>query len=346
MRRAIRTAIFSAAIGASGLFPTGRAVAEDALSAIALPVVAPDTVAEVPVKKIVLFSSGVGYFEHEGTVVGDAMAELKFDGDQINDVLKSLVLEDVGGKVSAVTYASQDPLARQLKSFGVDIADDPSLDQLLNQLRGARVTITLDSEQVTGTILGVEKRTKPAGENETIEVPVINVVTDSGIRAIELPEAREVRLDDPALQTELSKALAAVAGARDQDKKPVTIHFDGKGKRDVLLGYVVETPVWRTSYRLVLRDSDEADLQGWAIVENQTDNDWNDVQLSLVSGRPISFVEDLYQPLFVTRPTVGPQGMAQVTPPIYLQGLAMGPEAARSMALAARISAPVPWKPR
>jgi hypothetical protein len=313
MRLGIKTAVLAAAIGGCGLFPaTGIGADVAGVSAVA---VSPP--AEVPVKKVVLFTSGVGYFEHDGSVDGSAFSQLKFDNSQINDVLKSLVLEDVGGDVSAVTYSSQDPLAKQLKSFGVDIAEDPSLDQLLNQLRGAKVTIELASERISGTILGVEKRTKPSGTNGTIDVPVINVVTDSGIRAVELPEAREVTLDDAVLQDELSKALAAVAMARNQDRKPLTIHFEGKGVRDVRMGYVIESPVWRTSYRLVLGDGDDAKLQGWAVVENQTDNDWNGVQLSLVSGRPISFIEDFYQPLYVTRPTVQPQGIAEVTPPIY-----------------------------
>jgi hypothetical protein len=346
-RRGFRTAIFAAAIAACGLFPPQHAIAKETPVATTSSAPAPAPNTDVPVKKVVLFSSGVGYFQHAGTVDGNAVAQLQFDTAQINDVLKSLVLEDIGGSVSAVTYASQDPLAKQLQSFGVDITNDPSLDQLLNQLRGTQVTITLPGEQISGTILGVEKRTKPAGgpgENQSIEVPVINVVTDAGIRAIELPDAREVKLDDPVLQSELTRALAAVAGARNQDKKPVTIHLNGSGRRNVLLGYVVETPVWRTSYRLVLGDGDEANLQGWALVDNQTDNDWNDVELSLVSGRPISFIEDLYQPLYITRPTVQPQGDAEVTPPTYPEGMNQNQVAlgamARSMADSVSAAAP------
>jgi len=116
--------------------------------------------AAVPVKKIILYSSGVGYFQHAGSVNGDATTDLQFDTGQINDVLKSLILEDKGGSVSSVTYASQNPLARTLKSFHVDITGNPTLDQLLNQLRGEKVTATLPAEQISGTILGVETRTQ------------------------------------------------------------------------------------------------------------------------------------------------------------------------------------------
>jgi hypothetical protein len=276
----------------------------------------------VPVKRVVLFSSGVGYYEHDGTVRGDVATELRFKADQINDVLKSLVLQDRdGGHVNAVTYPSQAPLSRTLKSFQVDITNNPSLADLLNQLRGARVTIQAPGERITGTILGVENRRKAAATGEPIAVPTLDLVAGGTIRAVELPSVNGLSLDDPQLQNELTKALAALAQARDQDKKPVTIDFTGSGDRRVRIGYVVEAPVWKTSYRLLLGEKHHQ-LQGWAIVENQTESDWNDVALSLVSGRPISFTMDLYQPLYVSRPTIVPRLFASLRPQLYENGIA------------------------
>src|SRR5256714_7019250 len=118
--------------------------------------------ADVPVKQVVLFSSGVGYFEHFGTVTGDGTTELRFKTQQINDILKSLVLQDIdGGKVGVVTYPSQDPISKTLKSFQVDITNNPPLADLLNQLRGAKISVSMTSgETFDGTILGVEKKRK------------------------------------------------------------------------------------------------------------------------------------------------------------------------------------------
>ena len=95
-----------------------------------------------------------------------------------------------------------------------------------------------------------------------------------------------------------------LATAHSTDKKTVTLNFLGDGKRPVRVGYIQETPIWKTSYRLVLKDKEQPFLQGWAIVENTTEEDWDDVDLTLVSGRPISFIMDLYQPLYVQRPVV------------------------------------------
>ncbi|HVT91002.1 MAG TPA: hypothetical protein VHD56_19270 [Tepidisphaeraceae bacterium] len=290
--------------------------------AVAMAQAAAQPQTDVPVKTVVLFSSGVGYFEHLGNVQGNASTELRFKTAQINDILKSLVLQDLDkGTVSTVTYPSQDPLAKTLRSFQVDITSNPSLADLLNQIRGAKVTITSNAEKVSGTVLGVEKKQKSVGDKgNPIEVSVINILTGGTIRAIELDTVGTLVLDDSQLQEELTKALTALTQARDQDKKPVTINFTGEGNRRVRIGYVVETPIWKTSYRLIMDDK-AGKLQGWAIVENQTDNDWNNVQLSLVSGRPISFVMDLYQPLYINRPIVVPELFASLRPRVYEGGM-------------------------
>lgn len=306
----------------------------------------------VPIREVVLFTSGVGYFEHFGVVHGNASADLSFKTDQINDILKSLLLEDTdGGKISTVTYGSQEPLTRTLKSFQIDLSASPALSQILAQLRGTSVTAMLADGKMSGTILGVEKKQKPVGEGKMVDVWVLDLLqADGNIRPIDFDRIDQIHLDDPRLEQELVKALAAVAAARDQDKKPVTIHFNGTGDRHVRIGYVVEAPVWKASYRLVLspdaknedpnakqeakedglqknnnprqnKAADGGTLQGWAIVENQTDSDWDNIQLSLVSGRPISFIENLYQPLYVPRQVVQPELYASLQPQTYEEGV-------------------------
>src|SRR5437762_5980363 len=277
---------------------------------------------DVPVKVVVLFSSGVGYFEHIGTVKGDSSTELRFKTQQINDILKSLVLQDTGrGKVSTIVYPSQDPIGKTLSSFQVDISKNPPLGELLNQLRGAKVKVSVGPEMISGTILGLEKRPK-AVEKGQIEVWQLNLISGATVRSIPLEEVTRLDLEDPTLQEELGKALTALAEARGQDKKPVTINFQGEGERLVRVGYVVETPIWKTSYRLLFgQQNAKPMLQGWAIVENQTDNDWSDVELSLVSGRPISFIQELYQPLYIPRPVVQPELFASLRPQTYEAGM-------------------------
>jgi hypothetical protein len=277
---------------------------------------------EVPVTTVALFSSGVGYFEHGGIVHGNGSTELRFRTSQMNDVLKSLVLQDEGGgHVSTITYPSQDPISKTLRSFQVDITSNPTMAQLLNQLRGAHVSVQSNAEHLSGTIIGVEMRHRQANDKDAvIDIPMLNLLAGTMIRSVDLQSLTSLTFDDPQLQDELTKALAALGQARDQDKKPVIINFSGNGDRKIRVGYVVETPVWKTSYRLILDDK-VAKLQGWAIVENQTESDWNNISLSLVSGRPISFVMDLYAPQYLARPTVIAARYTGLRPQLYEGGM-------------------------
>jgi hypothetical protein len=276
----------------------------------------------IPVRAVTLFSSGVGYFEHGGTVKGDSHAELNFKTDQINDVLKSLVLEDLdGGTVGTVVYPSQDPLEKILRGFQVDISTNPSLGELLSQLRGAQVKGQVSGEQFQGIILGLEKKKQLVGDKgQVVEVWAMNLLNGPALRSVVLNDLQRLEFEDRQVQEELGKALAAVAEARDQAKKIVTIGFIGTGERRVRFGYVLETPVWKTSYRLILSEKEKARIQGWAIVENQTDSDWSNVRLSLVSGRPISFIQPLYRPLYVPRPVVQPELYGSLQPQTYEAG--------------------------
>ena len=231
MQSLIRTSLFLVFAQAVVMSPGGSLPAEG------VPPAAPTAgQSDVPVRKVVLFSSGVGYFEHGGKVSGDASTELRFKSEQINDILKSLVLEDQdGGKVGTVVYPSQDPLSKTLRSFQVDISGNPCLGELLNQLRGAQVHVAATGQEIDGIILGLETKPEPAAEGQPVSVWWMNLLAGGGIRAVRLNDVREIQLQDAQLQEELNKALQALAQARDQDKKPVRINFVGQGDRRVRL---------------------------------------------------------------------------------------------------------------
>ncbi len=274
----------------------------------------------LPLSKIVLYSSGVGYFQHDGTVNNRAQLDLRMQANQINDMLKSLVVQDFGGgKISTVTYGSHDPVTKTLGSFGVNLNGNPTLGQILTQVRGEPVEVTAPNP-VTGTLLGVEKKTESIGEgsqHRIIEQEYVTLLTEDGFRSLSLANVQRIKLTNPVLNAELHQALAALATNHDAQKKTVSITFDGAGNRQARMGYLTETPVWKTTYRLVLDEDKAPYLQGWAIVENQTSQDWRNVKLSLVSGRPISFAMDLYQPLYNPRPVIQPELYANLKPQTY-----------------------------
>ena len=260
----------------------------------------------VPLTRLVLFTSGVGYFQHDGVVDGNARMELTFSTSQINDLLKSLVLRDMdGGSVSSVTYSSRDPITRTLKGFSLDLTSNPSLTALLAQARGEPVEATLTGgTKVTGAIVGVETRQVASSGKEPVSADFVTLNTSTGISSLALSDIGGIRFLRKELQDDLAQALQVLSSSHGVEKKKLVLHFSGNGRRRVSLGYILESPVWKTSYRLVLGDNSTHLLQGWALVENTTDGDWKNVGLSLVSGRPITFTMDLYQPLYIQRPEV------------------------------------------
>ncbi len=280
--------------------------------------------ADLPIKRVVIFSSGVSFYEHSGSVEGNAKVDMTFNVRDVNDLLKSMVLQDLGGgRISTVSYASKDPITRTLRTFSIDLTQNPTLADLLGQIRGEAIEIDAPTK-IAGTIVGVEQRKQPSGKDggEPIEVSFLNLLTDDGLRSVSLENVGRIKLTNAKLDAELRQALAVLAASKSMDKKTVTLNFLGAGERQVRVGYIQESPIWKTSYRLVLDDEGAPLLQGWAIVENTTEADWNEVGLTLVSGRPISFIMDLYQPLYVSRPVVMPELYASLRPRTYDQDLA------------------------
>ncbi|MBN8751602.1 MAG: DUF4139 domain-containing protein, partial [Variovorax sp.] len=201
---------------------------------------------------------------------------------------------------------------------------------ILQQARGERVEVTTaptaqnQPGKLTGAIVGIEAQVVPAGAAQ-VPVQVLNLWCAEGMRAVKLPEVQQLRFLNPVIESEFRRALEVLAVNHDAQKKAVSLHFAGDGKRRVQVGYVVEAPIWKTSYRLVLDAEGKGAkpyLQGWAIVENPTDEDWSNVRMALISGRPISFKMDLYNPLYVPRPTVEPELFASLRPPTYDGGFA------------------------
>ncbi len=258
---------------------------------------------DLPVSKVVLFSTGLGFFKRTGIVEGEMTADLVFKTKDINDLLKSMVLQDFdGGSVASVNYSSREPLAVTLRSLAVDLSGNPGLAGIISQLKGEELIVDLAGGGGTarGRVVGLENRTLADGTTRQM----LNLYGKWGLRSVDMETIGSVRFANAAISGEFRRALELLAEGRNTDEKRVTFRFSGEGRRRVLIGYLLETPVWKTSYRLVLGEDDEHVLQGWAIIENTTTEDWRDVNLALVAGRPVSFQMDLYTPIYNTRPTV------------------------------------------
>jgi hypothetical protein len=275
------------------------------------------TTEKLPVRRVVLYKNGVGYFEHTGRIRGDQDVKIEFTSSQLNDVLKSLTVLDLnGGKITGVGYNSVAPIAEQLKSLRLPLAQSTNLAGFLTALRGSRIQVRNAATLVSGRLLSVEEETTKKAQEE-IKSLQLSVITDAGeVRAFPLTSGLGVRVEDHDLQEEISRYLALVGSSRDQDLRRMSISTSGAGERNIFVSYISEVPVWKSTYRILLPTNFDSKplLQGWAIVDNTVGEDWKDVQLSLVAGAPQSFIEELSKPYYTRRPVVELPETAMLTP--------------------------------
>jgi hypothetical protein len=256
--------------------------------------------AELPVRTVVLYKHGVGYFERSGTLGPGESARLDFRAEEMNDVLKSLTINDQGGKVTDLRYDSSIPLDQKLTEFPFRIEDGQPLSAVIDQLKGARIEMEFGPQKIAGAIVSARLI---GGEKDRPEREQLTLLMDSGeLRNVDLAAATAIRFTDPRLQLQFKDYLAALTGARSKDKRSVYIDSTDSKSRDVRAAYIMPMPAWKSSYRLLFGESGaQPTLEGWAIVDNTTGEDWTNVRLSLVSGKPISFISQLYPPKFITR---------------------------------------------
>ncbi|MGP0018575.1 MAG: hypothetical protein ACLPHP_08420 [Candidatus Sulfotelmatobacter sp.] len=293
-----------------------------------------DTAARLPVTRVILYKNGVGYFEHAGHVHGSQDVNVDFTTAQLNDVLKSLTVLDLGkGRITGVSYNSAAPLEKRLGSLRLPVGENPTTAQFLDALRGARVEIRSGSLSASGRLLSIEEREVLTGHNgpkgdggdeeksagriglTQVSLTQVSLVSDGGeVRLFDLTPSTSVRVTEKEVNEEVGKYLGLVASTRDQDLRRMTISTAGDGERNLLVSYISEVPVWKSTYRIVIPNEGKPLLQGWAIVDNTVGEDWKNVELSLVAGAPQSFVQELSQPYYTRRPVVALPENAMLTP--------------------------------
>ncbi len=265
---------------------------------------------QMTVRKVVLYKSGVGYFEMRGTVKGGRAVRLYFKRNQMNDLLKSLtVLNLTGGKINSIVYDSTKTVRQLLSDYTFDLKREQGLPQVLRQLQGSTIELVTGSTTTKGTIVGVEKRILT---EDDVEIPsfYLNILDNDNkgdFRSFNTDEITAVRFLDERLNQDIKHYLKILFQRLRRDEKAVTITTLGQGEQELFVSYVAEVPVWKATYRIVLPAQNKESkpfLQGWAIVDNVSADDWKGVGLSLVSGLPISFIQDLYDPIFKRRPVI------------------------------------------
>jgi hypothetical protein len=303
---------------------------------------------DLALKRVMLSSGGLGYFEYEATVDGDATLKLTVSLEQVDDVLKSLVVYDDKGGVGGLSLPGREPLAQAFKDLPFDQETLNSPADLLATLKGAQVTVG-GARAISGRIVSVQEETValPDGKATTKRTRV-TLLTDRGLQQFILEDAENLQFADAALRDKVGQALMAIQTNRAKDARTIELSARGQGQRTIRVAYIVEVPVWKASYRLTLAADPAAPrspLQGWATVENLSGQDWKDVELTLVSGRPVAFRQALYEAYYVKRPEIPIEVAGKLMPGVDRGGVTMG-EMAKQAPPPPPPPAPAPYRPQ
>ncbi|WP_368744524.1 DUF4139 domain-containing protein [Desertibaculum subflavum] len=281
------------------------------LSLAALPAMA----ADLALKRVMLSAGGVGYFEYEAEVEGNANLELTVRRDQVDDVLKSIVIYDDKGGVGDISLPGEDPLRDVFRELPFDQTALQDPVRLLEAFRGAEVEIG-GAAPMRGRIVGITNEAELGPQNRTLVRPRLSLMTADGLRSVLLAEAGPISFVDPKARAQVEAGLDGIARNRARDRRTLQVRTTGQGSRKLRVAYVVEAPLWKAAYRLTIGgpEAKTAEMQGWAVLENRSGEDWKGVELTLVGGNPVTFRQALYTAYYVNRPEVPVEVLGRVLP--------------------------------
>lgn len=279
---------------------------------------------DLPIRRMLMYRHGVGYFERRGSVAGTEL-RLMFPREAMDDILKSLIVLDLGeGQVLGIDIETPEDRAKQIERGSIHLSDTRSLLDLLRDLRGRRVRLQVESdrrhgesdeETLEGAIMGID-----LDEKEPLDKPLVSLylTEQREVRAVPVRRIARLTILDDRAAADMTYFLRAAQS--EEDRRSAIVRLSD-GDHEILVGYIAPSPSWRVSYRLLAEPKpdggDSANgggrdmgaqvavlLQGWGLFDNQLDEDLENVELTLVAGMPISFRYRLYEPHIPERPLV------------------------------------------
>jgi len=287
---------------------------------------------KLKVKKVIIFKHGVSYYILEGIVKGTDTFEIEFKIDEMDDILKSLFVLDTSDKgyISSISYDAALDTSQLLKSIMLNIPDIDSFSSLVGQIKGANVDLTIGGgKKISGTIMGVETVEKAVKNEKIFEKKLVLLEDQESITKISFDEIKSLDILNEDIKKDLKFFLDTVIAGKKKDAKKIFINCESGGdeviERNIFVSYIRESPIWKTSYRLIMSKQQALEnkclLSGWSLIENTTNQDWENIELSLVAGMPVSFKYEFYRPIFIQRPVIRPPRVLSAKPTEIEEGL-------------------------
>ncbi len=274
---------------------------------------------QLPIKRIIFYKHGVGFFEREGELENVHELKLSFKKKDMDDLLKSLVVLDKHpeGGVLSISYDTPEDISKLLAERSINLSKEHSLVDLLASLRGFAIEINTKNKLYDAIIVGVDLMSN--AENIGDYYLTIYLPKEKKTVSFSMDKIIEFKIKDETALKDLEFFLEKSTYERKKDEKSVTVHLKGD-KHDLMVSYIASAPTWKVSYRLVYdSEKKKALILGWGIVNNTLDEDLEDVYLVLMTGQPISFLYNLFIPKFVKRPVIAEEERTPSAPAVLEQ---------------------------
>jgi hypothetical protein len=273
------------------------------------------TVDDLKLTRVVLFKVGIGSFQKKGKInlANTKTIKISFKNSVMNDLLKTFSILRLSGdlKVSGVSYeAHQTNRSKILEDSLINLPTNNSLLALIKQLRGISIKLQQFESETIGRVVGIQNFSEaPTGQAIINQEYVMMALEDNSVKSIPIGEITNIEILDPTVSNDFNFFLETIVGQNKEKNKIVTIFFEGKEQSEYMINFLQSVPAWKISYRIFLNDLTTLDklefqLQSWAIIDNVLDEDWENVDLTLVTGLPVSFIYDSYSPAWIIRPTI------------------------------------------
>ncbi|MDA2930817.1 hypothetical protein MYX84_12880, partial [Acidobacteria bacterium AH-259-O06] len=280
---------------------------------------------QLPISRVLLYKNGMAYLVRSGAI--QQPLSLSFHPEDMKDVLKTFTAWNPdSGSLYSVGYTTGVPIAQILSRFPFSLSNSGGgLAHFLGQIQGADLRLNLSSRTISGKLVAISREQHAVDQQTLVNDHLLSVFQSGGaVQTVWLSDVDSVQLTDPELNHQLETYLSILAEGNQDVTREITI-YPNPQTGPINVAYIQQFPVWKTSYRVQLSGA-EAWIQGWAQIDNPTGEAWNNVNLTLISGMPVSFIMDLYQPLYTSRTTLEVPGAQLAAPRRYEAAVKTRPE--------------------
>ncbi|HET9220324.1 MAG TPA: hypothetical protein VFR18_25315 [Terriglobia bacterium] len=289
------------------------------------------------ITRVLLYKNGMAYVVRSGQIT--APVSLTFHPEDMNDILKSFTAWNPDtGSLYSVGYTAGIPSSHMLSRFPFDISGpDTGLGGFLIQVKGADLKLDHSGRDLQGKLVAVQATDRATAPQTTSSDHRLTVLLrDGSLQTVWLSDVRSIEFVDPQLRDQLRSYLEVLAAGRQDVTREVSV-YPVPAPGPIQVAYLQQFPLWKTSYRIDL-GAKESKIQGWAQIDNPTGEAWENVTVSLLSGAPVSFKMNLYDPLYTNRTTLPVPGGQVAAPRQYESAVSKSEEtpaqAARQASLA------------